>query len=850
MEPKALCFGEDRDCKEVDVLILLHRKRENVSQIRGGVRALPAFLFGFATALILAGGACSKGKGEGASTGAGSGKTGAAARPTRPARTQGRPAAPRPRQVLEAQGDIHLDGYEQAYSFLTNRVSGYFYQGDVLVADAGGPGFAKFVDGSWKNPWAIGQQVRLPAQPARAVGAGSGATGKARASFMSGLAGTLVLPVWQVGKAYKLVVDLATWSKGQYVTVMVNGKSLKSMPVALGRSLLTVEVPADRLHKGDNLIRFVFRKATTIPGTHAVPGIVSGMGPRKVSGAVRSPAAFLKIAWGPSATKVPTAPPVAFRQGAFALSAGSRMEFYLYVPKEGAKLALDAQAKAGSKLMFRVVADGKAPLEESWSLADTKQRLAADLAKFAGRAVRLSLVAGGSPVRVTGAALFTKKRAVATWTKKPVEYVFIWIADTLRRDAVTCLGAKGVKTPNFDAFCKKALVFSQATAPGNHSMPSHASFICGLYPPVHGFERAKRRMPTNVPFIYELFKKAGWITALFSSNGYVSDHWGFARGLDKYTNFIRENKANAAKYLWGAAKRWLKKQLGKKVFAYLATIDPHVTYDPPTSMLKLYYPQPYNGPIPRRVTGFYLEKIIRGVVKVDDPKDRKFLKALYLGEVTYNDEWFGHFMADLKEMGIADKSAVFLVADHGDQFWEHGSVGHGKRLYEEEIAIPLMVWWPGLQANPPRFLWDAEAIDILPTALELAGLPPDPKAQGASLLRLAGMTHVPAMLSAFSYNDTRSRSVRIGRYKLITHTPGRLYLFDLDKDPREQKNIRASQPVALRLVRTVFSLQNAYLPQWKKSLFGEASNLAPGFWTKGPGAMAGGTAGRSSRPNK
>ncbi len=724
-----------------------------------------------------------------------------------------------------------MAGYEPAYSFLVNRVSAYQYRGDTLIAAASGPQFAKFVDGSWKNPWAIGQTVRAPAQNGKQAQTLS-------VALVSGLAGTLVLPYWSPEKDAHLDAELVTWAQGQYVTVMVNGKTLRSMPLAQGVSHLVLDVPAAHLKTGDNLVRFVFRKAQVVSGTKAVSGLISGMGPRRARGAQRSAAGFVSVTWGPKGEAVVRKPPVSFRSGALDMDAHGRLDFYLSVPKEGARLSVSVRSEAPSDLKIMVQADGSGRTElKRISTAGSRSDSAVDLSAYAGKAIRLELVAGDEPLHILDAGLYTKKRTPVTWTKKPVEYVFIWVADTLRRDAVHCLGGKGVKTPNFDAFCKRALVFTQATAPGNHSMPSHASFISGLYPPVHGFVRAKRRMPQNVPFIYELFKKAGWVTALFSSNGYVSDHWGFARGLDKYTNFIRENKANASKYLWGAAKRWLKGRLGKKVFAYLATIDPHVTYDPPTAMLKLYYPEPYSGPIPRRVTGFYLEKIIRGVIKVDDPKDRKYLKALYLGEVTYNDEWFGHFLSDLKKMGIADKSVVFLVADHGDQFWEHGSVGHGKHLYEEEIAVPLMVWWPGLEAQPPRFTWDAEAIDILPTALDLAGLPQDPRAQGASLLRLARMTHVPAMLSAFSYNDRRSRSVRLGRYKLIAHSPSRMLLFDLDKDPHETKNLKTAAPIALRLVRTAFSLQNAYLDIWKKSLFGEASNLMEGFWTKGPGAQ-------------
>ena len=146
-------------------------------------------------------------------------------------------------------------------------------------------------------------------------------------------------------------------------------------------------------------------------------------------------------------------------------------------------------------------------------------------------------------------------------------------------------------------------------------MTSHGTLLTGLYPPVHGFEKASRRL--RAPLLYEYLNKAGWVTGMFSSNGYISTKWGFNRGLDTYRNFIRESKANSSKYLWGTAKRYLKKHMKEKVFMYLATIDAHVTYDPPSDLLKLHSPEPYKGPVPRRATGRYLEKLITGVVFED-----------------------------------------------------------------------------------------------------------------------------------------------------------------------------------------------------------------------------------------
>ncbi len=761
----------------------------------------------------------------------------AADKGTRGARALGRQGASGPRKApgrAESGGpraSRDLGPRAVGYDFLLNRVASYRYAGSVLQVRCAGPSFAKFVDGAWKNPWAL--RVPVPA----AAGAAKGQVGASPA----GLAGNLLLPVVEPGKPHDLVVEFATWLPGQAVTLMVNGKTLRSRPVPTGVSAWRFSIPADRLVAGDNVFRFIFRKSAPAPGGATVSGVVTGLGGR-LARTPKVPGVFLRLAFGPGA-KLPEGGFAVRFQGTgprkeAVLQPGGRLVHYVLVPKGGA-LSLEAacqEARCGLELTAET--DESRLSLGTKGLSSAPGSVTADLSKLAGRAARISIRAQGGPVRIRRFDLLTAKREPISWQAKPIRYVFLWIADTLREDMVYALAGGEIKTQNYDAFVKKAISFPNATSPGNHSMTSHASYVTGQVPPVHGFENAKRRVRPDSPALYEIFHRAGWLAGLFSSNGYVSDRWGFKRGLDVYRNFIREKKANATEYLWGAARKYLRKVLetrkDKKVFLYLATIDPHVTYDPPTKYLKLYFPKPYKGPVPRRVTGFYLEKIIKGIVKVESPEDRRYLKALYMGEVTYNDEWFGHFLKDLEKFGILDESVVLVTSDHGDQFWEHGSVGHGDHLYQEEIAVPVMLWWPGLKGG--KILdWTVEAGDLMPTLLDLAGLPVPGQVQYASWLPLLKQDHEPAMLSAFAFNAGRSRSVRMGRYKLIARVATRPKLFDLDRDPTEQHDLAAKAPVALRLLRTVFSLGNAYLPEWRKAVFGPASNLTAGFWTKGPG---------------
>ena len=445
-----------------------------------------------------------------------------------------------------------------------------------------------------------------------------------------------------------------------------------------------------------------------------------------------------------------------------------------------------------------------------------------------GQAARLSFEVGGrGAVELTTMKLVAPRTPAVPISKKKVKYVFFWLSDALRRDSVGAYGSKVVQTPNFDALAKRGVLFEKPTIQGNHSKPSHGTILTGNYPPVHGFVTSRSRVRGRL--LYGQLKRAGWTTAMYSSNGYISSSWGFGKGLDKYMNFIRSRRPSEAEYLWKRARRYLKRKKEGPLFMYLLTIDPHVTYGPPDEFLAKYWKGRYRGPVPRRATGFFLEKIITGRIRLRRKKDLRRLKALYYGEISYNDHWFGVMMKDLEKMGILDESLIVVSSDHGDQFHEHGSYGHAKNLHEEEIAVPLILWWPGLGKKGVRVAGDVEVMDVYATILDLAGVELNEGTQSASLLPRIRGGRAEAMHASFSYHAGTARSVTMGRYKLITVHSKKYDLYDMESDPGEQKPVTKSRPVALRLLRNVFGLHNAYMDRWRKSHWGRASNLSPTF---------------------
>jgi membrane-anchored protein YejM (alkaline phosphatase superfamily) len=316
---------------------------------------------------------------------------------------------------------------------------------------------------------------------------------------------------------------------------------------------------------------------------------------------------------------------------------------------------------------------------------------------------------------------------------------------------------------------------------------------------------------------------------LFSSNGYVSSKWGFGRGFDENRNFIRENLPNGADNLWATAKKWILPLKDKPHFVYLAVIEPHVIYNPKKEFLKLYWDKPYGGPIKPVMTGIQLGKIKQGTLKVNDT-DKAYLEALHNAEITQSDTAFGVFLADLKAAGLYDKSAVIVISDHGDEFWDHGDVGHAQAPHQELVHVPFMVHAPGLLPPGKVIASEVEAMDLAPTLLELAGVEIPDSMQGSSVLGAAldEIAYTPA--TSMTQNGSMARGIKSGRYRLIHSGVARMELFDEIEDPREHTDLSGKRLIALRQMRNVLSLQVGFEQVWKKRQWGSPAKPNEAFY--------------------
>ena len=220
--------------------------------------------------------------------------------------------------------------------------------------------------------------------------------------------------------------------------------------------------------------------------------------------------------------------------------------------------------------------------------------------------------------------------------EEPGRNVVVLLIETLRASKLQTYYAKSrVKTPAIDGFVEQGTVFERPQTPENWTKPAVASVLTSLHPATHRTKQDASKLPKSALMLSEVYKKAGFKTASFIANGYVSNAFGFDQGWDHYTNYIREQRNTNASNVFGEAQAWIEKNKDGRFFAYIQTIDPHVPYDPPAKFLEMYDAKPSNGQVKNRRTHLMLDEAKKNPKKYKfTQRDKERIEALHDGEIS------------------------------------------------------------------------------------------------------------------------------------------------------------------------------------------------------------------------
>lgn len=411
--------------------------------------------------------------------------------------------------------------------------------------------------------------------------------------------------------------------------------------------------------------------------------------------------------------------------------------------------------------------------------------------------------------------------------------IFI-VADTLRADATTTKVNGEWLMPNIRALADESLEFTNATSHESFTLPSMVSTLTSLYPEVHGIGHqiitldgnmvnpAGQAKLDHLTLLPTYFKELGYQTAGVQTNPHLRPRAGFDRGFDEY--FFRS--AIPAEQVVSRALASVAK-MREPYFLYVHFLDTHVPFE-----RRRHYDSKV-GPFPdisrresralnRSFMDFYRD-VIRSFLEDKEhqdfgelsPEGREYAKRMFYGEAVHLDTHIGRMFERLRKEGKLDEDdVVIFTSDHGDEYWEHGTMGHSKTVYQEVIHIPFMLRLPGVE--PRRVEAPVESVDLLPTLAAFFDIDPDPLWQGRDLV--AGMSDGldparPRFAQArgvFPAENIKWDGVRVRDLKyLYGGAQDEEWLFDLAADPGETKNLVDERPAAAEEMRAALERYKA-----------------------------------------
>ena len=389
--------------------------------------------------------------------------------------------------------------------------------------------------------------------------------------------------------------------------------------------------------------------------------------------------------------------------------------------------------------------------------------------------------------------------------------IILVMVDTLRADHLSCYGATDVESPAICSLADGGALYD-GYSHASWTKPATASLVTATLPSTHGAMSKPSAIADDVQLVSEVLQARGYATGGIVSNINLAPSFGFDQGYDEYHYLAPDYLAGAkesssklilyqiARSVWFTLKpgqrvsdfyqdsltvnthafEFLERHRDARFFLFLHYMDPH---DP-------YFRHPYDGHAIARVSNQH-----------PDPSLAGEMHRLYKGEIEYLDRNFQTLLQKLRELDLYDDTVIALVADHGEEFYEHGGWWHGLTLYDEQIHVPLIIKWSKHARAPVGDLRGrvARLIDVAPTLIAKAGARAPAEMQGLDLAPgLAQRSEKDRM--AFSEEDHEGnvlRSIRNTEWKLIEANEGNprglavTELYAISRDPAESKNVIA-----------------------------------------------------------
>lgn len=450
-------------------------------------------------------------------------------------------------------------------------------------------------------------------------------------------------------------------------------------------------------------------------------------------------------------------------------------------------------------------------------------------------------------------------------TERPLSLVLV-VLDTLRADHLGLYGYQRDTSPHLDAFARESFVFERAESAAPWTTPSLLSLVTSLYPEAHGARGFPnpRRTSEDVVTLAEVLKRHGYSTAAFTEGGYAKGDFGLDQGFDSYPRNPGDDESHDSHLLFpsrldGNLSRtlsWLREHQEEPFFLFFHTYEPHGPYRAPEEYIRRFRPHyderkehervrralerwdrerrvdPADSLLVSRHTlhcrlvglpplrdkqGFMRANLALGLDLRKAYQSGPFLQWLrdiYDAEIAYTDEQMSRLWRFLDEEGLRERTLVLVTSDHGEGLGDHGELQHGQVLFDEILRIALILRAPRRVGEPRRVPELVRSVDVMPTLLELMGIPSaDLPMQGRSLLPLLAGERLDLLsfshARAVSEEEDSVHSVRSDRWRLVwDRATGAARLYDLTEDPGETRDVAPANPGVVALLRGALEEQD------------------------------------------
>jgi arylsulfatase A-like enzyme len=420
--------------------------------------------------------------------------------------------------------------------------------------------------------------------------------------------------------------------------------------------------------------------------------------------------------------------------------------------------------------------------------------------------------------------------------------------DTLRRDAISAIDADAPPTPGLDAIADEGIVYTNFWSSSCWTLPAMGTVMTGHAPRTLGMSKYTG-LPADVTTLAQTAWCAGYRTAAFASNPYLTPTYGFDLGFEVFEHalvleplipatrsvFARELdhlaseqlELDDAQIVIGKTIRWLEaRDDDAPFFLWIHLMDPHVTYrwqelpddapdiDPargiPADRDEVPdHPLFEDGCFP----GENLSRV-RDALPDLSAAARTGLKTLYRREVQYTDACLSRLWRALQQQALWDETVLVVTSDHGEEFFEHGGFEHGHTFMPEVTGVPLIVRLPGNAQAGTRVDTDHDHTDLVPSLCRTMGWPTPADLPGnADLLTFGSadsIQHDPAVLEYRLYGEGQY-AIRDWPYYGIDAGDGTAPTwYRLDTDPGAQRPLLAAPDRGDEIMATAQTRRDAW----------------------------------------